>query len=380
MMEQTAAGPPQGAPHPPRRRVLMTLDAVGGVWRYAMDLGASLGSVGFDLVFAGLGPKPTELQRAEGRRIGELVWLDAPLDWMAASESEVAAVPALVSSLVRNHRIDLLHLNLPSQAMGLDADVPVLAVSHSCVTTWFAAVRGTAVPEGWAWQAKVNALGFARADAVFAPSRSHADALLEAYGPIAGLGVIHNAVEAEFPSRTREPFVFAAGRWWDDGKNGRVLDEAAARIGWPVRMAGPLDGPGGASLSLRHAVALGELGNGAVRDAVSRAGIFVSPSLYEPFGLAALEAARSGAPMVLADIPTYRELWNGAALFADPTDPRSFADAIESLIGKAGLRRALGSRARVRSRGFSLEAQARGYGAAYDALLSRSRQPARRVG
>ena len=43
--------------------------------------------------------------------------------------------------------------------------------------------------------------------------------------------------------------------------------------------------------------------------------IFVSVSRYEPFGLAVLEAAHAGCALVLSDIPTFRELWQGAASF-----------------------------------------------------------------
>ncbi len=41
--------------------------------------------------------------------------------------------------------------------------------------------------------------------------------------------------------------------------------------------------------------------------------------LYEPFGLSVLEAALSGCALVLGDIPSLRENWDGAADFAEPT-------------------------------------------------------------
>jgi glycosyltransferase involved in cell wall biosynthesis len=48
----------------------------------------------------------------------------------------------------------------------------------------------------------------------------------------------------------------------------------------------------------------------------------VAPSLYEPFGLAVAEAARAARPLVLSDIPTFRELWGDAALTSRPAMPR----------------------------------------------------------
>jgi glycosyltransferase involved in cell wall biosynthesis len=335
----------------------MTVDAIGGVWRYAMDLGMGLRAAGVETVFAGSGPQPSAAQREEAAAIGTLAWLDAPLDWTAEREEELAPLPGLLAELVRSQGIDLVHLNLPSQGYQLDVPVPVVAVSHSCVVTWFHAVRCIAPPEAWAWQQRRNRAGFDTADAVLAPSRSHAEMLVTCYGPIAGLEVVHNAARGEDEADEREDYAFAAGRWWDEGKNAAALDQAAAGTAWPVVMAGPTIGPNGQSVSLNHADGIGEIANREVRRRMLRAGVVVSPSIYEPFGLAALEAARGGAPLVLADIPTYRELWDGAALFADPRDPGAFAAAIDRLAADPALREELGRAARQRSQRFTIAAQ-----------------------
>ena len=344
----------------PPRRILMTIDAVGGVWRYAMDLAAALRSETVETVFAGFGPAPSSYLRAEAETIGTVEWLDAPLDWMAKDEAELEALPRLISELADRHRVDLVHLNLPSQACGLDTSCPVVVVSHSCVVTWFHAVRGEAVPDSWAWQQWANRAGFDRADAIMAPSRSHADLLCACYGPLPRLTVVPNAVAdlSPAPAVPRENFVFAAGRWWDDGKNGEVLGKAARAMAWPLVVAGPTTGPGGESVAMDGVRQIGEVPNEKVRALMAGAGIFVSPSLYEPFGLAALEAARSGTPLVLSDIATYRELWNGAALFADPHRPQAFSDAVNILAADKGLRLEMGAKAIARSRRFTPEAQA----------------------
>ena len=46
-------------------RVLMTVDAVGGVWRYALDLAGALAAQGCAIFLAGLGPEPSAGQRRE---------------------------------------------------------------------------------------------------------------------------------------------------------------------------------------------------------------------------------------------------------------------------------------------------------------------------
>jgi len=341
-----------------RARILMTVDAVGGVWRYAMDLAAGLRREGTEIVFAGLGPAPSEIQIKEAKALGKLVWLDAPLDWMVASRAEIAGVPNEIAGIAKGNAVDLLHLNLPSQAAGIDTPLPVVVVSHSCVVTWFAAVRGTPVPPGWAWQRDVNREGFDRADAVLSPSESHANALQAAYGSISKLKVVYNASRVEAEPYPKKSFVFAAGRWWDEGKNGAVLDEAASVMSQPVVIAGSCLGPNGQRLQFSNADDRGPLSHSKVVAMMQCAQIVVSPSIYEPFGLTALEAARCGAALVLSDIPTYRELWDGCALFFDPYDPISLASACARLGGDAALRKELVARSLARACMFNLKRQA----------------------
>ena len=360
------------APGPLPRRVLMTVDAVGGVWRYAMDLAAAMRDCGVEPLIVGLGPQPSPEQRREANSIGRLEWTAQPLDWMVEDESELDRVPHLLSDLALRHSVDLLHLNLPSQATRITAELPLVTMSHSCVASWFAAVRGSGLPEGWAWQKRLNRLGFDRADLVLAPSRSHAATLTRTYGAITDLAVVYNASRNACSVGPKENFVFAAGRWWDEGKNGAVLDRAAADIGWPVVMAGACEGPNGQRVAIMHAVHEGELSHDRTMRLMSKAAIVVSPSVYEPFGLVALEAARAGAALVLADIETYRELWEGVALFADPGDPAAFAEAVNRLTEDAKLRADLGRRAQLRSADFTVEAQRDAVLAAYRRVMSGS--------
>jgi glycosyltransferase involved in cell wall biosynthesis len=341
-----------------QRRVLMTVDAVGGVWRYALDLAAYLRRYEHEVVLAGLGPGPTQAQSAEAHDVGMLVWLDSPLDWMTEREADLYNLPAELNELVRRHAIDLMHVNAPSQACGVAAGCPVVAVSHSCVVTWFHAVKHMPAPSAWGWQKDRNRRGFDRADTVIAPSASHAAMLKHCYGPIAGLEVVRNAVRPGAAAAEREAFAIAAGRWWDEGKNGKVLEAAAAHCSWPVLAAGPLQGPNGAACSFDAVRGLGELAGSEVRSLMARASIFVSPSLFEPFGLAALEAAEAGTPLLLADIPTYRELWDNAAVFFPTSDAAALGDAFNTLAADERLRRRLGRAAKQRSLEYSAERQA----------------------
>ncbi|WP_116002610.1 glycosyltransferase family 4 protein [Consotaella salsifontis] len=358
----------------------MTADAVGGVWQYCLDAARALSASGVEIVLAVLGPAPDAAQRAEAMALRNLslVHLDAPLDWLVEDEAELDPLARQLDGLAGRTGVDLIHLNAPSQVVGLGQSRPVVAVSHSCVITWWRAMRDGPWPAEWDWKHRRNRAGFNAADVVLAPSRSHAEALKAAYGEIAGLRVVHNAVRpAPESSSGKEPFAFAAGRWWDESKNGHSLDAAAADCAWPVVMAGNTEGPNGQALDLRHAEAPGVLSSDAVREMMARAAIFVSPSLYEPFGLALLEAAHAKCALVVSDIAIFREVWADAALFVDARDAGAMAKALNRLIADPGERQRLGEKAAERAAAFSLERQCRGLLDAYRAATQRHEQRAR---
>jgi glycosyltransferase involved in cell wall biosynthesis len=245
-------------------------------------------------------------------------------------------------------------------------------VSHSCVTTWFRAVRNADLPADWAWQRDLNARGLAAADIVIAPSRSHGEALEACYGTLPRLRIVHNAVRP-IDCRRKLPLVLAAGRWWDEGKNAATLDRAAAGTRWPVLMAGATAGPNGERFEIANARPLGQLSRRRLAGWMARAAILASPSVYEPFGLVALEAASAGAALVLADIPTYRELWTDAAVFVPPRDASAWAEAIGRLASDDSHRAMLAARAWERASKLTVEAQAAATMTAYaEALFSPS--------
>jgi glycosyltransferase involved in cell wall biosynthesis len=157
---------------------------------------------------------------------------------------------------------------------------------------------------------------------------------------------------------------------WDPVKNGALLDTVATMIDLPFLAAGALSGPHGEQANLPHMAALGELPGSALDELVARQPIFVSAALFEPFGLAVLEAASAGCALVLSDIATFRELWDGAALFADPNDAAGFAAAIAGLHADPVRRQQLGEAARARSARYQPAEMASAIAAIYRQLLS----------
>ena len=66
---------------------------------------------------------------------------------------------------------------------------------------------------------------------------------------------------------------------------------------------------------------LGYVGDGELKALMSSCKAFLFPSLYEGFGMPPLEALACGARIVVSDIPVFREVYEGAAIYVDPHDP-----------------------------------------------------------
>lgn len=355
-------------------RLLMTADAVGGVWQYATDLARGLGERGIGTTLAVLGPAPAPDALAEAQAIpgARVTVTGLPLDWTAESPAEVAQAARAAAELARAERADIVHLNSPALAADAHFRVPVVGVCHSCVSTWWQAVRSGPLPQDFVWRTRLLARGYAAADALVAPTAAFARLTATIYGMGEPM-VVHNGRRARALDAAEEPadLVFTAGRLWDEGKNLAALDRAAARLAAPVVAAGPLEGPNGAAIALANIRALGRIGEAEIAAWLARRPIFASVPRYEPFGLAVLEAAQAGCALVLSDIATLRELWDGAALFVAPHDDATIANALDSLLHDPARRARLGAAAEMRARAYSVEAMAAGMLDIYNAALAR---------
>jgi glycosyltransferase involved in cell wall biosynthesis len=359
----------------PPRRVLMTADAMGGVWQYALDLSAGLSRRGSEILLAVMGKAPDCGQRAAATAIPGLRLVSAPyrLEWMDEAAADIDAAGVWLLTLARRFRPDVVHLNGYAHAP-LPWSAPVVVAAHSCVKTWWRAVHGEDPPPAWDDYAAAVARGLAAADAVTAPTAAFLSMLEEAYGPVDGAAVVHNgrAATGALSGLRKEPLVLCAGRLWDEAKNVACLDAAAAGLPWSVAVAGATDRPDdGAIGRFENVSALGSLDAGEMRAWCNRAAIFVSPALYEPFGLAVLEAAQSGCALVLSDIPTLRELWDGAATFISPRDPSALNRALATLIAEPERRQALGQAAALRAGRYTPDRMLEGTLAAYARASSR---------
>lgn len=353
------------------RRLLMTADTVGGVWQYATDLARALQPHGYHTLLAVMGPPPDPAQRAVAREIPGLTLMETglKLDWLASDASTVKTAGRRLAEIAGDTGADIVQLNAPALAADVRFPAPVVAVTHSCVATWWDAVVGGDLPPDFVWRAELTGQGLRAADKLVSPSMAIAEATARTYRLAERPSVIFNG-RAPLPLRrtAMHDFAFTAGRLWDSGKDLATLDRAAARLGIPFKAAGPLSGPNGESIRFKHLVPIGNLDQTALGKCLAPRPVFVSAARYEPFGLAVLEAASAGCALILADIPTFRELWHGAALFVALGNARAFARAIEDVICDAPRRMTLGNSARRRAGRFSTQSMAAAMAAIYRSL------------
>ena len=344
-------------------RVLLTTDAMGGVWTYSLDLARELSRSGIEIVLAVLGPPPEDAARAAALAIPglELIATGLPLDWLAETPEQVLEAGAALSKLAREQGCGLVQIHAPALAAGRAFGVPVISVHHSCLATWWQAVKGDAeMPEDFRWRSALVARGIAASSQLVAPTTAHAHAIADAYALPSPPLVIRNG-RAPPPPRSGAtddppPFIFSSGRLWDEAKNFASLARAAELISTPVVAAGATVSPQGAASTFPALRMLGRVSDDEMRQWMSLASAYVSVALYEPFGLGVLEAAQAGCPLVLSDIPSFRELWAGAAIFVPPREEEAIASSLQQVMADEALRDRLSRRARYRAVLYSAEA------------------------
>ena len=355
-------------------RLMMTTDAVGGVWVFATTLARSLGLASFEVLLVTLGPRPTAAQTAmvRGCRGVSLVETDLQLEWQDPAGADVCHADTVLRAIADRFGPDLVHFNSFREAM-FHWKVPTIAVAHSCVNSWAAACRETDAFTGDEWKTYTLSVeaGLRNADVWVAPTWAFREQLLRRYGLCQGGEVIWNGVESgRGPSAGKRPLVLSAGRLWDKAKNLSAVASAAPSVEWPIKIAGSSElKRTTSSTALTNCEFVGEMSHAALLGEMESASVFVSPALYEPFGLSVLEAASAGCALLLSDIPTFRELWDGAAAFFDPRDSGQLIAALRTLCRDEVHRVRLQRAAAERAQHYSLSKTVNAYRCLYASLL-----------
>ena len=332
-------------------RILMTSDCVGGVWNYSLDLAGALGLFGVQVGIATMGPRPSQDQRAQAARIPNLQLFesDYKLEWMDSPWADVDAAGIWLLEVARNFQPDLVHLNGFSHA-GLAWDAPVVVVAHSCLRSWWNAVKSEPMPKGFA-EYTLRVLAALRcANLLVAPTSAMMDAMVQNYDLSVPTKVISNGCfrSGHLPAEKIE-LILTAGRLWDEAKNIQLLERIAPKLKWPIHAAGENRRSPGCQQAMKNIRLLGHLSDLKLAEYLNMAAIYVAPALYEPFGLTVLEAALSGCSLVLSDIPSFRENWDGAALLISTEDPDQWCAVLNRLSEDRELRNNLARKARQRA-------------------------------
>ena len=328
--------------------ILVTADTIGGVWTYTRELVTGLVRRGEQVTLVSFGDIPTAAQTR---------WMDGlknfnyhptafKLEWMLDSEGDMIASAQYLQAIIQESKPDLLHFSQYYYG-ALACDVPRVVVAHSDVLSWWSAVQQKQPPETeWLrWYRRIVARGLHAATAVIAPSRWMLEQVELHYGRPASGSVIYNGRTPTLfnPHMTKEESIVTVGRLWDCGKNVSLLLQR--ELPAPVHIVGSDRHP-----ELHNGVFAAETVRRNVHldpaqdekqlvQTLARAGIYAATSQYEPFGLAPVEAALSRCALVASDIPPFRELWDGVAMFFRNNDAESLRDGIDHLVRDPELRR-----------------------------------------
>ncbi|MEZ7196958.1 glycosyltransferase family 4 protein [Pseudodesulfovibrio karagichevae] len=134
--------------------------------------------------------------------------------------------------------------------------------------------------------------------------------------------------------------------------------EVLELLGWPL----PLVVVGWSGWD--HARARGVVDIGYVSDRVlaqlyRRARLLLMPSEYEGFGLPVLEAMACGCPVLSSGAEALREVGGDATARVDTLDPRSFAEAVDALVGDDRRLADMAAKGVARAKQFSWQETAR---------------------
>lgn len=352
----------------------MTADGRPGLWTYVMELVRALAGSHVEVVLAVMGPELLPEQKNEAAGLGNCRFCFRPFaaEWMPDPWPDVARTGDWLLTLEEHLSPKIVHLNHYCHG-SLPWTAPVLISAHGCLLSAWQAVHGEPAPRAWTRYHAEVAAGVRGANMVAASTEAMADSLLQLYAPIPKL--LHCERVSRFPELRTIPhgldgeryrpmekreLIFCPANAGDERLNLEMLNAVAEKISWPVYAAGT------GSLPAIHWLSSSKEAN----PCRAQAAVFAAPSRYEPFGFEPLKAALSGCALVLGDIPSLRETWGDAALFAPADCERGFGEALREITGDPKLRAEMAGRARRRALQLTPESMAESTLECYQRLLA----------
>lgn len=356
--------------------ILMTTDTVGGVWTYSMELCRSLKKHGVNIHLAAMGNWPSPAQQEEAAALDNVLLYksDYKLEWMQDPWEDVEQAEKWLNSIYHTIQPDIIHFNNYAHK-NEDWSCPTVTVFHSCVETWWQAVKGTSAPATWNQYLDLVSESLNSSNVVVGPTKAILEKAQSTYDFNAESKLIYNGKNLSNPvDCEKEEFILCMGRIWDEAKNLRSLSWIAKDLPWPVYIVGNNINPNtGEAVEIENVHFLGELPQNEAEHWMCRASIFVSPTKYEPFGLAILEAASAGCALILNGLDTLTELWQDVAVFFDPENRKEARKIIHQLIDNQNFREEVAKKAMIRAADFSAEKMGNEYYELYNDLIKKKK-------
>lgn len=147
------------------------------------------------------------------------------------------------------------------------------------------------------------------------------------------LATLHAYLKLPLDLRQKYSLVFAGSVGWSSDETIKEIKHAQTQ-GENIVITGYFD--------MSHSYAL-----------YHHASLFTSASHYEGFGMPLMESIAAQTPMVLSDIPIYREVADDAALYIHVDNPEAYADAIAATLTDRQLRKKLIAKGEARLSAYS---------------------------
>jgi glycosyltransferase involved in cell wall biosynthesis len=288
---------------------------------------------------------------------------------MTDNESAYRDAAPLLLRLAREFEAQLLHSN--QFCFGaLPLSIPKLVVAHSDVFSWAASCRGEAMRAS-EWLNTYTHLvsdGLRCANVVVAPTCWMLKALARSFGLPDDCRVVANGRTLKAPTlrSVRRLQAVTAGRLWDEAKNLKILQTVRASL--PILVAGETEYESkNAPAMPTNVKLLGQLPEHELLAEFRGSAVYLCTSVYEPFGLAPLEAALCGCAILANDIPSLREVWGDGALYY--RDASSLSARLTQLAHSPQQLVAAQHRSRQQARRYSAEKMADQYLSLYRSML-----------
>lgn len=361
-------------------RVLLTTDTVGGVWTFTKELAMGLLQRGHAVALVSFGAVASKSQASWCTETAQLAdrafqyeGTAVPLEWMQENHAAYTGGESLLLQVADEFGAEVLHTS--QFCFGrLPVAIPRIVTAHSDVLSWARACKPAGL-EPSPWLDRYHALvqeGLSAADALVAPTHWMLAALRESFDVSAPEHVIHNGRDIHPPvAPPRKLQAVSVGRLWDEAKNLQLLTRIDSPM--PLIVAGPTRCNEAEASHNTGLTTLGPLPESDLLRLFSESSVYVAPSLYEPFGLAPLEAALCGCAVVAMDLPSFREVWADAAIYF--SNEPELSSVLQMLHDSPSILAEAQAKARQRARQFNRGKMTEAYLALYRRLLGSQASP-----